>query len=229
MKIAVCDDEQESLILTKEILQNYKSISITIDCFTSGKELLHSNAAFDIILLDIDMPDLSGIETAKKIRETNPSVPILYLTDYTDYVFSAFEVHAFAYLIKPVKQMELFKHLDDLLHFLEKKPSPVLEFVTTSGIVRLACDQIFYFEYQSRKIRMVTEEGVFILPEKIGVLAARMKDYDFEMPHKSFVVHLYHVRALKGYDILMMNGDRIPLSQKKSSIFRKKLNEYMSH
>lgn len=228
MNIAICDDEIESVNLTNQYLNSYKNKELNIFCFTSGKELVKSHEVYDVIFLDIDMPDINGIEIARQFRGSNHLVAIIFLTNYTDYMFHAFEVHAFGYLLKPIKREELFKQLDDVLHYLEEKPSPVLEFITLEGVVRFACSQIYYFEYQNRQVLMKTDQGIFHLHDKIGELSKRMQPYHFEMPHKSFTVNLYHVKSMKGGDIFMMNGDLIPLSQKKSSKFRKTMNEFLS-
>ncbi|MFA9377005.1 MAG: LytR/AlgR family response regulator transcription factor [Lachnotalea sp.] len=228
MNIAVCDDEINSLEVTKQCLASFENIPLTAFGFLSGRELLESEEIFDVILLDIDMPDLDGIETAQQIRIRNHAIPIIFLTNYTDYTFRAFDVHAFAYLIKPVVPEKLFKALTDILSYIEEKPSLNIEFITSDGVVRLECNDIYYFEYQNRQVLLHTNKGIYYLRVKISEIFKKMKGYHFEMPHKSFVVNLFHIKIIKGYDIHMTNEDIIPLSQKKSALFRKSMNEYLS-
>lgn len=228
IRIGICDDEKESLEDTKKCLLRYKNAEIQIFGFHCGEELLKSEEKFDIIILDIDMEGLNGIETAKKIRDKDINVKIIYLTNYKDYTIDAFEVHAFSYLIKPINEENFHRQLDEALTYMIPKQEPILEFMTLDGMIRLPSSDIYYFEYINRKIYMYTFQGEFILSKKISQLAEEMKQYHFEMPHKSFSVNLYYVKSIKGYEIQMMDGSMVPLSQKKSAEFRKCLNKYLS-
>ena len=105
----------------------------------------------------------------------------------------------------------------------------LVELITNEGLVRINLNKIYYFEYQSRKVLMKTNDKIYILKEKISDISSRMRSHGFEMPHKSFVVNLYNVKSIKGYDIFMMDESVIPLSQKKSTEFRKTLNIYLSN
>ncbi|MDU7967984.1 MAG: LytTR family DNA-binding domain-containing protein, partial [Paeniclostridium sordellii] len=87
---------------------------------------------------------------------------------------------------------------------------------------------IYYFEYEQRKVIMKTIDKNYILKKKISEIGKDIQAYGFEMPHKSFVVNLYNIKTIKGYDVHMMDGSVIPLSQKKSSQFRDSLNRYLS-
>ena len=101
--------------------------------------------------------------------------------------------------------------------------------MTEGGLVRIDIKKIYYFEYASRKILVRTSEKTHIIKDKISAISDKMKNLGFEMPHKSFVVNLYNVKSIKGYDIYMMDESVIPLSQKKSSEFRNALNIYLSN
>lgn len=173
------------------------------------------------------MEGLNGIETAKKIRKYDKKVKIIYITNYTDYTYSAFSVHAFAYLVKPIKESELYNQLDEAFSYIEESDD-IIEFITAEGIVRVSTKEICYFEYQSRKIIMKTLNKTYTLIKKISDIANEMQGYGLKMPHKSFCINLYNVKSVKGYDIYMMDGSIVPLSQKKSSTFREYLNIYLS-
>lgn len=227
IKIAICDDEVTTLHRTKLYLEEYP-IKFSIDEFTSGESLLQSPEKYEIILLDIDMAGINGIETAKKIRQQDKNVKIIYVTNYTDYTTFAFSVHAFAYLLKPVKKEELFQQLDEAFEYTKHQEPELIEFQTEDGIVRLKLHEILYFEYQNRKVFLKTEKETFSLRAKITQIGEQMKEKGFEMPHKSFVVNLYAVKRIQGYDIYLTDNTIIPLSQKKSATFRKALNRYLS-
>lgn len=228
IKIAVCDDDEKILGETLELLRHYKKLSLTADAYTSGEALLAAGKKYDILLLDIDMEGPNGIETARRIREVDKEVKLIYVTNYSDYTIFAFGVHAFAYLLKPLKAEELFAQLDEALAYGLAGPEPELEFLAKEGIVHIVPSRILCFEYLSRQVLMYTEERVWHLKRQITELAREMEGYGFAMPHKSFVVNLYAVQRIHGYEITLTDGMIIPLSQKKSAGFRRALNEYLA-
>ena len=116
IKIAVCDDDEKNLRDTLKLLEQYKKFPLSADAYTSGEALLAAGKKYDILLLDIDMEGLDGIETARRIREADKEVKLIYVTNYSDYTIFAFGVHAFAYLLKPLRAEELFAQLDEAFH-----------------------------------------------------------------------------------------------------------------
>ena len=228
IKIAVCDDDEKILGETLELLRHYEKLPLSADAYTSGEALLAAGKKYDILLLDIDMEGPNGIETARRIREADKEVKLIYVTNYSDYTIFAFGVHAFAYLLKPLKAEELFAQLDEALAYGLAGPEPELEFLAKEGIVHIVPSRILCFEYLSRQVLMYTEERVWHLKRQITELAREMEGYGFAMPHKSFVVNLYAVQRIHGYEITLTDGRIIPLSQKKSAGFRRALNEYLA-
>lgn len=132
-------------------------------------------------------------------------------------------------MVKPIKESDLHDQLDEALLYMKEDEECVVEFITEEGVVRIDIKKIYYFEYVARKISMKTSEKTYIIREKISVINDKMKEFGFEMPHKSFVVNLYNVKSVKGYDVYMMDESIVPLSQKKSSEFRSALNVYLGN
>ncbi len=228
IKIAVCDDDEKNLRNTLKLLEQYKKLPLSADAYTSGEALLDAGKKYDILLLDIDMQGLDGIETARRIREADKEVKLIYITNYSDYTIFAFGVHAFAYLLKPLKAQELYAQLDEACAYGLSGPEPELEFQTKEGILRTVPSKILCFEYLGRQVVMYTAQGQWHLKRQITQLAREMESYGFAMPHKSFVVNLYAVQRIHGYEITLTDGKTIPLSQKKSAGFRRALNEYLA-
>lgn len=226
-KIAICDDDVTTLHQLKKYIENY-AIHFEIDIFQSGEALLNKKETYEIILLDIDMKGINGLETAKRIRVYDKTVRIIYITNYSDYTVFAFGVHAFAYLLKPVKEEQLYQQLNEAFEYMKQPEEEMLEFITEEGLVRIEVHDILFFEYQERKVLMRTKDRTYSMRRKITELAGELKEKGFAMPHKSFIVNLYAVRQIKGYDLILINDARIPLSQKKSNEFRKALNCYLS-
>ncbi len=228
IRIAVCDDDQEALRTTLNMLKNYKTEELLADSYHSGEALLSAGQKYDILLLDIDMKGLNGIETARRIRAVDKEVKLIYLTSYSDYTIFAFAVHAFAYLLKPVRQEELFAQIREACAYGLPQPETELEFLSKEGIVHIRPSGILYFEYRGREVLMHSAGQVWHLKRRITDVAEELAPLGFAMPHKSFVVSLYAVCSIHGYEITLTDGSRIPLSQKKSAQFRRELNDYLA-
>lgn len=205
------------------------SQDIKISCFDSGEALLAAYGSFDAIFLDIDMKGMDGIETGRQIRGRDHTTKIIYLTSYRDYVAGAFEVHAFQYLLKPISDRRLEEVLEEVFRYVKTADRQrILDFHTNEGTVCIDAADICYFEFANRRIHMVTIQDVYHMSGKISNIYERTCSMGFSMPHKSFVVNLLHVKNVSSLDIIMDNGDRIPLSQKKQREWKKELTNYLS-
>ena len=227
-KIAVCDDEEAVSAQVKELITEWNP-SVDVVCFSSGEALLENYQSYEAVFLDIDMAGMNGIETGKAIRKLDKDTKIVYLTAYRDYVSGAFGVHAFQYLLKPVNKKAIWNVLEEIFRYtkaVEKKI--ILDFHTVDGSLCLPVERIYFFEYENRKIRIVTDEEQYYMADKIGNVAKRMAEFGFSMPHQSFVVNMFHVKNVKNQQIFLDNGMDIPLSQKKQKIWKQELMEYLS-
>lgn len=225
--IAVCDDEANVRFRMAEWIGEFEKLS-KVEVFESGEQLLASENSYQLIFLDIDMKGISGIDTARALRKRDKKVKIVYVTAYEDFREYAFSVHAFAYLVKPISKKRVHSILQEALEYTEEDPDQILKFETEQGFLEIGSKDIYYLEYLNRKIRMVTKAGEIWMRGGIRSMEERLEKDGFAMPHKSFIVNFYHVKNLKGYDILLTDGTIIPLSQKKSSAFREKLSAWLS-
>lgn len=227
-KIAVCDDEEAVSAQVKELITEWNP-SVDVVCFSSGEELLENYQSYEAVFLDIDMAGMNGIETGKAIRKMDKDTKIVYLTAYRDYVSGAFGVHAFQYLLKPVNKKAIWNVLEEIFRYTKAAEKKIiLDFYTVDGSLCLPVERIYFFEYENRKIRIVTDEEQYYMSDKIGNVAKRMAEFGFSMPHQSFVVNMFHVKNVKNQQIFLDNGMEIPLSQKKQKIWKQELMEYLS-
>lgn len=233
IQVAICDDEpmiREKLkICFDEFVEKY-GFEVQISIFEDGEKLLHSGEEFDVIFLDIGLTGMDGIEVGTEIRKTDKKVKIIYLTAFHDYMGKAFQVHAFGYIVKPFTNEKIHQVLFEAITYGKLNVENSKTFHTQNGLIAIKLQEITYFEYCNRSVLLHDCNGrVFKLPgEKISKVAAQMKPYHFEVPHKSFVVNLYQVKSIKGYNIHMNQGAVVPLSQLYSKNFRRIMHEYLN-
>lgn len=228
MNIALCDDEPQITELLNNYLQIYFEKSCRIDIFNSGSELLHSSLNYQIIFLDISLGDTNGIDLAKKIRQKNKHVFIVFITNYEQYCHQAFSVHAFAYLIKPIKRQELFHALKEIeLYQKQDIQEKSIRLKVTGGTIQLKLGQIYYFEYFNRKVHMVSESQKTYVNYTLSELFSLLQNMDFAMPHRAYIINLKKIKFINKYDIVLENGDSVPLAQKKAAAFKKQFEIYL--
>ena len=100
-------------------------------------------------------------------------------------------------------------------------------FMTQEGIITLEPDDIYYFEYQSRKVVINSSQGKYIAAYSLKELYEKFSKYHFESSHKSFILNLIHIKSIKGFDIYMKNGDVVPLAQKRAVDFKKRFHDFL--
>lgn len=231
IKVAICDDDKEFRKNMHSIVEKHfltKERSVWIVEFKNGNRLLASHVRFDIIFLDIEMPGLNGIETALKLRKWDVNSKIVYVTNYENYKALAYKVHAFDYIDKPIETATVAAVLDDIIYYLDNKTEKQkYAFKTENGIVTLELDEIFYFEYLARKVVIHGTEGNYIATYKLKELLEKFEQYNFASPHKSFIVNMLYIKSIKGFDIFIENGDKIPLAQKRAVEFKNIFNDFL--
>lgn len=219
MHIAVCDDSLEELSRISSLLEDYsreRDGYITYEAFHSAIELLESMKArrFDILLLDILMPGLTGMEAAREIRLTDREIPIIFLTSSREFAVESYRVGAEDYIIKPARKDEVFPSLDKQLKRIAQEEA-FLTLKTGSGIVKLLFSQIVYVEVTNRTIQFILINGE--VREAYGYLS----DYEekllsepyFIKPHRSYLINLRHVSELDKNGLATIVGKTVPVAR----------------
>ena len=229
----ICDDNYETNDDLTEIVKNYaekNNLQIKIQQYYDGYALAKDNPFFDILFLDIEMPHMNGIEAAKKIREISKWGQIVYITNYADYAQVAYEVHPFSFITKPFETKDSELIIGESIQYLNKKsPSKKFTIFTDSGAKTIPLDKIYYFETYERKIRVVSEIGNYVFKGTLTDLEEKLGAAVFGCPHQSFLINFAHIDRLKEYDIYVVNGDIIPLSQKRAVQFKEKYYTYLEN
>lgn len=231
IKIAICDSSKKDRDRLKEFINHYEKEFNIIYClklFASGEELLESKFMPDILFLDIAVGQKDGIQIGAEIKQRKAETLIIYITFLGEKITTAMNyVHAFGFFDKPISQKKLFQILSDaviqIMHnsnYHQKK----IRFVSEpNAIIDLCPMDIYYFEYENRKIKIAAKDGTFVCKGKIRDIAEQMEEHGFTMSHQSFVVNLYQIERISAQMLVMKNGEKIPLAQKRASAFRKRL------
>lgn len=231
LRIAICEDDiiqRHSIVnLIKNLLNSINKKFELIE-FSCGEKLLSSSCNYHIYFLDIEMDNISGIDIAKKIRTFNHNAVIIFTTGYTNYVFDAFDVNAFHYLIKPIDE----KKFEKVLFAAIKSLSPKEKFLVAkinNFLTKIYLRDIKYIESDQRKIKVHTTYDVIEYYYKISDLEIELLQYNFFRCHKSFIVNLKYVQSFDNTFITLKTSEKVFVSRYKLADFSKAFMYYLKN
>lgn len=237
LKIAVCDDEardREKITASLEAyIKDRPKLQGRIQAFAGGHELLKAvNAGdrFDLYILDVIMPEPDGIQTGLKLRSLGEGGEIIYLTSSKEYAAESYNVRAFYYLLKPVKEEQLFEVLDAAIQKLKRRRSSAVLVSTPGGQQRVLLERILYVERVGRSMRYVcvdhTVDSQSIRVSFREMVAPLLADSRFWLCGASFVFNLEHVAGVNGQNALLDNGVTVPLPRTAATGFKLAWGQY---
>lgn len=200
----------------EKILHENK-VEHNICVFQKGSNLLKAGF-FDIILLDIEMEELSGMEVAERLRQEENDCRIVFLTSHKKYVFSAFDVDASYYLLKPIDILRLSKVLLKIIEGLNQKREACYTVKCGEQIHRIPVFKIEFAEVFGRKISLHTHTEVYTFNGRLEEVQQCFPNYFFRC-HKSYLINLAMVTEYDKEMAVLQSGKKIPISRRKYSEF----------
>lgn len=217
LKIAICDDEAAQREYLAGIVSEWAKRCrhpVRLQQYPDAKSFFFDydeQKDFDILLLDVEMPEISGTELARRVRRENTAVQIVFVTGYYEYFSDGFDVSALHYLIKPADAGKLCRVLEKAVRNLAWKQRSVL-ISTAEGEFKVPLADILYAEAEKVYVNVHTLRGNYRTRMALGRFAAQLDDSFFRV-HRSYVAGLKYVRRITRADITMTNGDVIPVSR----------------
>ena len=218
MRIAICDDSKENLALLEDVVDGLKLRETEVECFENGESLLRyisdsKDNFYQIYLLDIEMPGINGLDTAKQIREIDKRAIIIFVTAYSDYVFSSFEVQPFRFINKPIDREKLENVIHAAVNYIYTSKRYIFISVDKAKI-QLCCEDIMYFEGDKRKVNVYLPEETYSFYSKMSDIEKMVDNSWFVRIHVSFIVNMDYVKAIYTDEIVLNNGVHLPVSRK---------------
>lgn len=231
INIAVCDDEiLECSALAKKIKDICKNLNteVSVKQFYHAKDITVSNDTFDLIFLDILMPELNGMEAAKRIRKNKIKSKIVFVTVTKDYVFEAYDVEAYHYLMKPVKQDKLKNIITRAVKDMQTDENQEYLILPAGKSKRkILLKDILYIESYGRTVIFHCTKEEITDYRRIGELEHSLSDKNFFRIHKSFIVNLEHTDTYTRKDAVLDNGDTLPIAKRRYEEFTKTMMQYI--
>lgn len=226
IKIAVCDDNREELNKishTLDIYRNEKNPYITTQLYGNGFSLidaLESGINFDIVILDIIMPGENGIDIAREIRKSHEDIQIIFLTSSPEYAVESYEVNANNYILKPFSEEKIFSVMDTCLKHIDSSHTASLVLKTGSNqYMRILYSKLMYAEAMRKTVVLHLSDNTVVSSVMTFTNFITLLDDnpDFVKTHRSYIVNMNYIELINKTEIIMINGDRIPVPPKKYS------------
>lgn len=217
IKIAICDDEEYYREKIQKLLITYltgKNLEYDICMFLSGEDFLAEQAnlvKYDIVFMDINMNEVDGIETAKRIRSFHSDTYIVFVTAFINYVLEGYKVNAVRYIMKDTLENGVQECMDAVM---SKMKLQKVSFGFVEGERTLYTDNLLYVESSKHKVVFnYLESGMvqYQIYDKLDNIEAKLSSYGFLRIHKSYLVNMRHIQKISNYEVILDTGECLPV------------------
>ena len=216
INIGICEDELHYRVNIKDmlgdILSTY-SINYKIYEFSSGEELLSNYPKdLDILIMDIQMKIINGMDAARKIREFDQNLEIIFMTSFSEFMQEGYEVKAYRYILKPISERKISRNILPCINEIMKKKNNYLTINVKNYVDRIKIDSIVYIETDRPNILIYTNDNKYTTKMSISKIDKILREHGFFRCHNSYIVNLKLVESMNS-NTLKIGEKYIPISK----------------
>lgn len=230
IRIAIVEDEKRYAQQLKDYITRFSQEfhhSIQAEHYQSGLEFItHFENQYDLILLDISMPYIDGMETALRIRRTDPQVVILFVTNMTQYAIRGYEVDAMDYILKPIQYFSFSQRLNRALGRISRQTRQFVMIAHKDGVQKVNTQEIYYVESQGHDLIYHTAQGELVCSGTMKEAESKLTPYRFFRSNKGYLVSLEHVDCVRD-GCAVVAGQSLPISRSRKNAFLEALAEHI--
>lgn len=218
VNIAICDDEKTEIEYLSSLVEQWAvstGNTAALKSFASAESFLFEygeNKNYDILLLDIQMKEIDGIELAKKVRRHSRDTQIVFVTGYDKYISAGYDVAALHYLMKPVSPEKISEVLSRAAENLGKT-SPAILINANGENVKLTISDIYCAEAVGHTLKITCADCELTVNHSLSSFKSNVGN-DFISTHRSFIVNLEHIKRISKTDVILDNGKAVPVSRR---------------
>lgn len=230
LKVAVVDDDKNYLDTIKRYFSQFQSqrgVQCAVDYFTSGMEFIGNyKMAYHLVLLDIEMDYYNGLITAKKLREIDERVIIIFVTNATQYAIEGYKYSVYDYIVKPLSYFDFDTKIQKVLKLIDNNKGQKLLLKLSSGDRCVSTNDIYYIEVRGHQLIIHTKEEQFQIRGTLSKLEEELAPYHFVRSDNCYLINLAYVMEIKN-NIVVVGKDQLSISRPKKKKFYEALAEYM--
>ena len=219
MRIAICEDNLDHAKILSEYINRWaahKGVKVLLVHYESAEMFLFSwskDNTFDLAFLDIELKHTNGLELAQSIRKQDQGMLLVFTTGLQNYVLRGYEVQAFRYMLKPIKEKECCKTLNNAFLAIQNQKADTFVIIQETQSIRLLKREIYYFEMDNHYVKVHTTKGMYRYKENLSNVGSMLGEPRFCRCHRSFIVNLEHVATINQTKVEIDNGDILPVSR----------------
>lgn len=229
-RVAVVDDQAEERANLNAFLERFASerkLALTVSAFEDGESFLRAcENSFEIVLMDIEMQGIDGMETARRLRERDERVCLLFVTYMANYAVQGYGVRALDFLVKPVSYENFSLKMERALVAADRARKKEIVVSTAEGDRRVPIDELYYVEVMNHTLIYHTKGGDLSVRGSIRDCEERLAPYDFARCNKSYLVNMNYVTEIRRSEI-RVGGALLPIGSTRRQAFLKQLTEFM--
>ncbi len=236
LSVCICDDDARDAEMVQSLVRRFAGehpeFPMRLQRFSSAFDLLeHLERAggFDVYLLDILMPGVTGVELAERIRDRGETAEIVFLTAFPEYALEAFGVAACGYLLKPVEKERFDKALLAAAQRATRPEEAAMVLKTREGMRKVQLRELVTVEsFDHDRVCYLADRSKLVTAETLGVLMKRLSgDARFFAPHRAYIINLEHITALNDNHVVMSTGQRVPVARASMGALKRAYMEFL--
>lgn len=233
IRIAICDDEERAVALHEKIVKDSlqtQGIGCEITTYTQSRNLLYDitddGFFYDLILLDIEMPGISGMEIPQQIKGVLPNVKIIFVTSHTEYAIDAFELAIFRYVPKNNLEVKLTAAVIDAAKLIELEDGQEYTIQTANRMEKIPYKDIFYIQRDGKNASIVSSAGVSKVRKSLQQVFDELNAPEFIFIDRGYIVNIIQIMKVSDSMALLKNGERLPISRSHLQEVKQQINRF---
>ncbi|MBR1686198.1 MAG: response regulator transcription factor [Clostridia bacterium] len=230
IRVAVVEDDPKAASTLESHLERYgqeNALQFRVKTYSNPLQFLEPYSAdYDLVYMDIQMPMMNGMDAAHALRDIDPKVALVFVTNLTQYAIEGYQVNAMDYILKPVNYYDFALKLTRILERIPGHEGEDILVPTEIGNVRIRIDSIHYVEVQGHHLIYHTARGEYTQYSSMNRVEPMLTEHGFAKCNNCYLVNLGFVEGIRGYTVTVA-GEELKISQPRKKQFQKSFEEYL--
>ena len=233
IRIAICDDEEKAVALHEQFVKvslQACSIGYEITTYTQSRNLLYDitddGFFYDLILLDIEMPGISGMEIPQQIKAFLPNVRIIFVTSHTEYAIDAFELSIFRYVPKNNLAVKLTSAVTDAAKLIELETGQKYTIQTAKRMEKIPYKDIYYIQRDGKNASIVSSAGASKVRKSLQQVFDELDTPEFIFIDRGYIVNIIQIMKISDGMAVLKNGEQLPISRSHLQEVKRQINQF---